>query len=151
MANEMMAGSDKAMVPSRDIKPQMDNLERMLAEVADASPQDMEVTEEGMAMETPEGAAAMGEAMVEEGATDGAMSDDAQALAEALNIDAGQAQALYDAAQKMDKTRGKSGKELADMLAADFALRMELEKLAGGAADQMAMEETEVMETEAPE
>jgi hypothetical protein len=102
-------------------------------------------------METPEGAEQMAEDMVAEGVMDGAVSDDAQALVDALQIDAAQAQALYDAAQKMSKTRGKSGKELADMLAKDFGLRMELEKLVGGAADQMAIEETEVMETEAPE
>lgn len=151
MANEMMAGSDKAMVPSRDVKPEMDNLESMLSAVAGAAPAEGGMMEEGMAMETPEGAEQMAEDMVAEGVMDGAVSDDAQALVDALQIDAAQAQALYDAAQKMSKTRGKSGKELADMLAKDFGLRMELEKLVGGAADQMAIEETEVMETEAPE
>ncbi len=151
MANEMMAGSDKAMVPSRDVKPEMDNLESMLSAVAGAAPAEGGMMEEGMAMETPEGAEQMAEDMVAEGVMDGAVSDDAQALVDALQIDAAQAQALYDAAQKMNKTRGKSGKELADMLAKDFGLRMELEKLVGGAADQMAIEETEVMETEAPE
>ena len=147
----MMAGSDKAMVPSRDVKPEMDNLESMLSAVAGAAPAEGGMMEEGMAMETPEGAEQMAEDMVAEGVMDGAVSDDAQALVDALQIDAAQAQALYDAAQKMNKTRGKSGKELADMLAKDFGLRMELEKLVGGAADQMAIEETEVMETEAPE
>ncbi len=151
MANEMMAGSDKAMVPSRDVKPEMDNLESMLSAVAGAAPAEGGMMAEGLAMETPEGAEQMAEDMVAEGVMDGAVSDDAQALVDALQIDAAQAQALYDAAQKMNKTRGKSGKELADMLAKDFGLRMELEKLVGGAADQMAIEETEVMETEAPE
>ena len=151
MANEMMAGSDKAMVPARDVKPEMDNLESMLSAVAGAAPAEGAMMEEGMEMETPEGAERMAEDMEAEGTMDAAVSEDAQALADALEIDAAQAQALYDAAQKMDKTRGKSGKELADMLAKDFGLRMELEKLAGGAADQMVMEETEVMETEAPE
>ena len=89
--------------------------------------------------------------MEADGTADAAMSDDAQALAEALNIDGAQAQALFDAAQQMQQTQGKSGKELAEMLANDFGLRMQLEKLAGGAADQMAMEATEVVETEAPE
>jgi hypothetical protein len=151
MANEMMAGSDKAMIPERDIKPEVENLERMLAEVANASPEDMAMADTGMAMETPEGAAEMTEVMEADGTADAAMSDDAQALAEALNIDGAQAQALFDAAQQMQQTQGKSGKELAEMLANDFGLRMQLEKLAGGAADQMAMEATEVVETEAPE
>jgi hypothetical protein len=143
MANEMMAGSDKAIVPDRDIKPALDNLEGMLAAVAGAG--------EGMAMEGAEGAAEMvGEEMAED-AMDAAASEDVQMLADALGVDAMQAQALMDAAQQMEKTRGKSAKELADMLASDFGLRMQLEKLAGGAADQMAMEETEVMETETPE
>ena len=69
----------------------------------------------------------------------GAMSEDAQVIAQALDIEVAQAQALLDAAQQMAKTRGKSGKELADMMAKDFQLRMELEKLAGDAADQMEM------------
>jgi len=143
MANEMMAGSDKAMVPDRDIKPEMDNLESMLAAVAGAG--------EGMAMETAEGAQEMEDEAMAEDAMGATVSEDVQMLADALGVDAMQAQALMDAAQQMEKTRGKSAKELADMLAADFGLRMQLEKLVGGAADQMAMEETEVMETETPE
>lgn len=143
MANEMMAGSDKAIIPDRDIKPALDNLEGMLAAVAGAG--------EGMAMESAEGAEEMADEEMAEDAMEAAASEDVQMLADALGVDAMQAQALMDAAQQMAKTRGKSAKELADMLAKDFGLRMELEKLAGGAADQMAMEETEVMETEAPE
>ena len=153
MANEMMAGSDKAMIPSRDVKPEMDNLESMLAAVANAGPEGApagDMAAEGMAMEDAEGAAQMRDNMAEEGMMDEAMSDDIQMLADALGIEGAQAQALMDAAQQMAKTRGKSAKELADMLKKDFSLRMELEKIAGGAADQMAVEETEVMETEAP-
>ena len=102
-------------------------------------------------METAEGAQEMEDEAMAEDAMGAAVSEDVQMLADALGVDAMQAQALMDAAQQMEKTRGKSAKELADMLAADFGLRMQLEKLAGGAADQMAMEETEVMETETPE
>lgn len=133
MANEMMAGSEKAIVPERDLKPGMDKLDEILATLG---PEGGEVDEVEMS-ETempPEGAAAPGE-----------MAEDVEVLATALGIEAAQAQALFDAAQQMEKTRGKSGKELADMLEKDFQLRMELEKLAGGTADQMEMDMAEGM------
>ena len=53
------------------------------------------------------------------------------------------------AAQMMEATRGKNADELAKMLAEDFQLRMELEKLAGGQMDQMEMDAAE-MEAAAP-
>lgn len=126
MANEMMAGSEKAIVPDRDIKPGMEVLDQVLAAMG---PEGAEVEETEVVEGEP---APPAEAP-------GAMAEDVEVLATALGIEAAQAQALFDAAQQMDKTRGKSGKELADMLEKDFQLRMELEKLAGGAADQMEM------------
>ena len=139
MANEMMAGSDKAMT-AKDMKPQIDELEQVLMMAAGAGPGDAgEVVEEAEVEET--------EAPADEAPApaEGAPSEDAEVLATALGIEAAQAQALFDAAQQMDKTRGKSGKELADMLEKDFQLRMELEKLAGGTADQMEMDMAEDM------
>jgi len=131
MANEMMAGSEKAIVPSRDIKPGMDVLDEIAAAVGaeGAEVEETEMVEEEMPAEAE--APAPAEAA--------AASEDAEVIAAALGIDAMQAQMLFDAAQMMEMTRGKSGKELADMLEKDFSLRMELEKLAGGAADQMEM------------
>lgn len=133
MANEMMAGSEKAIVPDRDIKPGMEVLDQVLASLG---PEGAEVEETEMVEGEPAPPATGGP---EE------MSADIEVLATALGIEAAQAQALFDAAQQMDKTRGKSGKELADMLEKDFQLRMELEKLAGGAADQMEMDMAEDM------
>ena len=132
MANEMMAGSEKAIVPDRDIKPGMDVLDQVLAAMG---PEGAEVEETEMVEGEP---APPAEAP-------GEMAEDVEVLATALGIEAAQAQALFDAAQQMDKTRGKSGKELADMLEKDFQLRMELEKLAGGTADQMEMDMAEDM------
>ena len=136
MANEMMAGSDKAMT-AKDLKPRVDDLEQMIMMAGEAGPgaegEEMAETETVEAEAPPE----MPEEMA--AADAGAMSEDAQVIAQALDIEVAQAQALLDAAQQMAKTRGKSGKELADMMAKDFQLRMELEKLAGDAADQMEM------------
>lgn len=136
MANEMMAGSEKAMT-AKDMKPKVDELEQVLMAAAGAVPgegmaEEVEVEE----TEAPEGDMA---------AAEGAASEDAEVLATALGIEVAQAQALFDAAQQMEKTRGKSGKQLADMLEKDFQLRMELEKLAGGTADQMEMDMAEDM------
>ena len=131
MANEMMAGSEKAIVPSRDIKPGMDVLDEIAAAVGDdsAEVEETEMAETEMPAETDADAPAAA----------AAPSEDAEVIATALGIDAMQAQMLFDAAQMMEITRGKSGKDLAAMLEKDFSLRMELEKLAGGVADQMQM------------
>jgi hypothetical protein len=132
MANDMMAGSEKAIVPDRDLKPGMDVLDEMLSALGPEGGmvEETEMVEGEMPADAMPGGDAMG---------------DVEVIASALGIEAAQAQALFDAAQQMAKTRGKSGKELADMLADDFQLRMELEKLAGGAADQMEMDMAEDM------
>ena len=130
MANEMMSGSEKAIVPDRDVKPLMEELDGLLAEagVPAAEGETVEVEEEvEETVEAPEG---------EEAAED----SEAQTLADALGIELAQAEMLMQAAQMMEATRGKSADELAKMLAEDFHVRVGLVILAGGQMDQMEME-----------
>jgi|TARA_R100000084_G_scaffold105536_1_gene63047 hypothetical protein len=63
------------------------------------------------------------------------MVDDMGALKEVLNADDAQAKAVYEAAQEMAETRGKSIEDLAKMIAGDFNLRMRLLELAAQMAE----------------
>lgn len=65
---------------------------------------------------------------------------DVKPIADTLDVPMAKAQAIYDAAQKLDKTKGKSPAELASMLDTDMTLRMQLEKTAAGSEDEMARE-----------
>jgi hypothetical protein len=56
---------------------------------------------------------------------------DVSVLVETLEIDEPKAAALYQASQEMERTRGVNPEELAAMLAEDFNLRMQLERIAG--------------------
>ena len=57
-------------------------------------------------------------------------------LVETLGVTPERAQMLFDAAQELDKTRGKSPKELAEMIASDFDVLMQLEMIAARKQDQ---------------
>ncbi len=92
--------------------------------------------------ETPAEAPAEGEAMKEEEAAEVAVEEtpaeegapaeiDVSVLVETLQIDEPKAAALYQASQEMERTRGVKPDELAAMLAEDFNLRMQLERIAG--------------------
>jgi len=83
------------------------------------------------------------EAVVEE---EVAVEDvDLSPLMEALGASEERAQVLYDAAQQLDKSQGKTPQELADMIVSDFDLLMQLEMVAargdGGAEEQPMPEE----------
>jgi len=107
----------RTVVPARDLKPMMDQVDQILAEPA-------------------EGGEALAEAPVEGVA-------DVTAIAETLGVDQEQAQKLYDAAQQIPRLAGTSPEELAAMMADDFQLRMEVEKMAAGGEDMMAEEPME--------
>lgn len=124
-----MANAPTTVVPN-DMKPEIDELEKII---------DAAAMGEGEMPPTETDDAPADEMAGEEAPGEG---EDAQAIADALQIDIGQAQALYDAAQQMEMTRGVPAAELADMIAQDVDLRMQLEQLAAGAAD-MAMEMAE--------
>jgi len=113
------------LVPSRDLKPLMDEADRILAE----APED-----EGA--EPVEDTAVEGE---EAPAEEALAEDDVTPIAEALDIDQEQAQRLFDAAKKIPMLADKTPTELADMLKDDFQLRMRLEA-AAAEGDDMAAE-----------
>ena len=92
------------------------------------------------------------EAVVEEAVVEEAAGTDVSALVEALEIDEAKAAALYQAAQEMERTRGVTPEELAAMLAEDFNLRMQLERVAGIAEEGAEAEAgMEALEAPAPE
>ena len=106
------------VVPNRDLKPMMDQMDQILAA-------------------PPEGEEELGEEELTEGAAD------VTVIAETLGVDQEQAQKLYDAAQQIPRLAGVSPEELAAMMADDFQLRMEVEKMAAGGEDMMAEEPME--------
>lgn len=110
---------------------------------------------EAMVGDTPEAAEAMsGEDMAEAGAMEqqaGEMQEaeategiDLSPLTNELGATTERAQALYDAAQQIPNLAGKTPQELADMIAEDFDVLMQLEMVAargdggamGGPADE---------------
>mgnify|MGYP003651233467 CR=1 FL=1 len=122
---------------NRDIRPLVERLNLSLLPeggpmaAPETPPFEEDLGLEEVPPELPPGAEAAGEAP--EGGT-----VEMQPLMDVLGVDEMQAQSLYDAAQEMDQTRGKTPDELATMLEEDFDLRMRLESLAAGSSDQMA-------------
>lgn len=126
-------GAPKGIVPADDLKPLMDEVDRILGAPA---PEGEEVAEETFE-ETVE------EPMEEpEEAVEAAI--DVTAIMEALSIDEAQARKLYEASQQLGSLEGLEIEEIAEALAADFQLRMQVEKIAGGLEDTVAADEAEV-------
>ena len=122
------------MVPRRDLKPVMDEIDAILAG-AGMSAGGPGGPETGMApasSRSPEGM---------ESGTGTDMSSDVTVIADMLDISPEKAQALFDAAQMMPKLAGKTPVEIADMLSKDMNLRMQLEKNLGANEDVMARKE----------
>ena len=122
------------MVPRRDLKPVMDEIDAILAG-AGMSAGGPGGPETGMApasSRSPEGM---------ESGTGTDMSSDVTVIADMLDISPEKAQALFDAAQMMPKLAGKTPAEIADMLSKDMNLRMQLEKNLGANEDVMARKE----------
>ena len=95
----------------------------------------------------PEGEMPEGEVVDEEVVEEEAPVEevDLSPLMESLGASEERAQMLYDAAQQLDKSQVKTPQELADMIADDFDLLMQLEMVAargdGGAEEQPMPEE----------
>lgn len=68
---------------------------------------------------------------------------DVRPIADMLDVSMDKAQAIYDAAQQMEQTKGKSPSDLADMLDKNMGLRMQLEKTAAGSEDEMTRDAME--------
>lgn len=111
-----------------EMKPQIDELERIIesAGAAGSAEGEMPATKTTDEAETAAG----------DGASGGGA--DLQPLID-LGMDEAGAQAIYDAAQQMGATAGLEVDELAMMINQDVDLRMQLEKLAAGAADMAEM------------
>jgi len=128
-------GGPEGIVPADDLKPLMDEVDRILGA---PMPEGEEVVgEEAMAEEVIE---APGEEIVAEET----VTVDVTPLMEALNIDEAQARALHEAAQQIASLEGLEVEALAEALAADFQLRMQVEKIAGSIEDNMMADEAEI-------
>ena len=103
---------------------------------------DEEMNRRGMAPE--EGEAADKEEAADEG------GEDLKPLEETLGITAERAKMLFDAAQQLAKTEGKSPKELADMIASDFDVLMQLEMIAARGDEAKPEEAMPAPEAAAP-
>ena len=128
-------GPDDMVVPEKDLKPLADELDAITADV-DADDEAMMAEDEMVE----------GEEEVVEGAPDlGPLMDMLGATEE-------RAQMLYDAAQELGKTQGKTPEELAKMIVDDFDILMQLEMIAargeggamGGPTPEMAPPPMEV-------
>jgi hypothetical protein len=148
-----MAEPTKDIIPEQDLKPLMDEVDRILglppgaaaapaadaAAMEDTAAMDMAAAEGDMA----DAAMAEGDAMAaEDMAVDAepveADASDVTPIADALGVSQEQAQALYEASQQMGSLEGMNPQEVADALSTDFQLRMQVEKLAGRAEDESA-------------
>ena len=140
--------SAQNIIPSEDLKPLMDEVDRILAGSAAGPPADEVVGEETMTEEAVE--EGPGEEVVEEASEEEVVEEPAEPgldlspLMEALNIEEAQAQALYDAAQQLASLEALEVQEIADALAADFQLRMQVEKIAGSMEDTIAADQAQI-------
>jgi len=122
------------MIPRRDLKPVMDEIDAILADagIPAGGPGGPETGMAPAASRSPEG--------MEPGTGTSAPNETA-VIADVLGVSAEKAQMLFDAAQMMPKLAGKSAAEIADMLSKDMNLRMQLEKNLGAGEDMMARKE----------
>ena len=129
--------TEETVSPERDIKPVMDRIDALMEGAAPEGEVVEEVAvEEEMPLpeeEMPAEEAMAEDAMVDEEMAEGAV--DLTPLMDTLGATEERAHALYDAAQQIAKTQGKTPQELADMIAEDFDVLMQLEMIAARSGD----------------
>ena len=141
----MAEETPKNVDPERDIKPVVDRIDALLAEGGAGEEGEMIEDEAAVEEEMPMGDEMPEEEMMAEG--EEAMEEgmegevDLAPLMDTLGATEERAQALYDAAQQIQKTAGKTPQELADMIAEDFDVLMQLEMLAARGGEPQAMPE----------
>ena len=141
----MAEETPKNVDPERDIKPVMDRIDALLAEGGAGEEGEMIEDEAAVEEEMPMGDEMPEEEMMAEG--EEAMEEgmegevDLAPLMDTLGATEEREQALYDAAQQIQKTAGKTPQELADMIAEDFDVLMQLEMLAARGGEPQAMPE----------
>jgi hypothetical protein len=154
-----MPDAPQQIDPEQDMKPLMDEIDRLLAEtggIPGAAPGEMPPgpgagpIPSGMppAPEGPPTEAPVEEMMVEEAPAEAPAEGGMAELADMLGIDEARAQALYDASQQLGQLEGKSPAEVGQMMLEDFQLRMQVEKIAGGLEDEAAAEPEPEIDTE---
>jgi len=130
---ENMKPPEGGIIPRRDIKPLADEIQGILDEagMSEAGP---------LAGGVSPGTQGESGAMPGTGgmAAEPAMGGGAATVAEMLDVSLEKAQQLLDAAMAMPAMAGKSPEEIAQMLATDMNLRMQVEKNIGAGEDQMA-------------
>jgi len=136
------------MAQEQPLPPEQEEAEmKALKALFDAA--DAEAEAEGAAdapsVEAGEREEAEGAAMEQEGAVETEMATegvDLEPLMETLGATEERAKMLYDAAQQIQTTQGKTPQELSDMIASDFDVLMQLEMVAargeGGAMEPPA-------------
>lgn len=128
-----MQPPEGGIIPRRDIKPLADEIQGILDEA-------------GMSEAGPNAGGVSPGTQGESGAMPGtggmaaepAMGGGASVVAEMLDVSMEKAQQLLDAAMSMPTMASKSPEEIAQMLASDMNLRMQVEKNIGASQDQMA-------------
>lgn len=129
---------EDALIPEQDVKPLADELDAILAE--------------GPPLEDEAADPVVDEEVVVEEAPIGDL--DMTPLIDMLGATPERAQMLYDAAQQLEKTMGKSPEELAQMIVEDFDILMQLEMIAardeGGAMGGPPADDTMPLPTEMP-
>jgi hypothetical protein len=128
-----MPGPGGEIIPRRDIKPIFDEIQAVMDEagMSEMGPKGQGGVSPGTQGETG--------AMPASGGTEQPMGGEgAKVIAEALDVSEEKAQQLLDAAMSMPKLADKSPEEIAQMLATDMNLRMQVEKNIGASQDQMA-------------
>ena len=108
-----------AQEPKTDMS--LEELDKAFLEVEQGMPGEMP---EEMAEDIPE------EMVEDEEVIEETAAVDLTPLIENLGVTEERAQMLYDAAQQLGQTEGKTPEELADMIANDFDILMQLEMLA---------------------
>ena len=117
MADEMKQTGE--MIPERDMMPVAKELDALMLD-------DALDNVEG-ALEPKEGVAA--DVKDEEAETEDAAMD-TKPMEEALGVSEDRAKAIFEAAQMMPRFDGMSPTDIADMLASDMQLRMQVEQMA---------------------
>ena len=127
MADEMKKPAE--MIPERDIKPMADEADSIMLDDALDNVESALGPKEGMAADVAD------EADVAEDAT-----MDTKPIEQALGVSADRAKAIFEAAQMMPRFDGMSPSDIAEMLAADMQIRMQVEQLAARMEDMAAQE-----------
>ena len=127
MADEMKQTGE--MIPERDMLPVAKELDALMLDDALDNVEGALGPKEGVAADVKD----------EEAETEDAAMD-TKPMEEALGVSADRAKAIFEAAQMMPRFDGMSPTDIADMLASDMQLRMQVEQMAARMEDMATQE-----------